>query len=144
LVWKKSPHGVYSPKLGYIALNVDLIQRESCWWWIGLWKLKSPLKTNISMWSVLENKVLTWDKMRKHQIEGSRWCLLCKGENESIDHILIFCPFTVKVWGEVALLLRQHCGWNGPMLESTWKNWMQDPIQNNLKALPLLIYIPIE
>jgi hypothetical protein len=36
LVWKKSPHGVYSPKLGYIALNVDLLQREPCWWWSGL------------------------------------------------------------------------------------------------------------
>jgi hypothetical protein len=139
LVWKKSPHGVYSPKLGYIALNVDLLQREPCWWWRGLWKLKAPLKTKIFMWSALVNKVPTWDKMRKHQIEGPGWCSLCKGENETIDHILIFFPFTLKVWGEVALLLRQHCGWNGPTLESTWENWLQDPTHKNLKSLPLLI-----
>jgi hypothetical protein len=45
LVWKKSPHGVYTPKLGYTALSVDLLQEEPSWWWRGLWKLKAPLKS---------------------------------------------------------------------------------------------------
>jgi len=31
LVWKKAPHGVYTPKLGYIALNIDLLQRQYSW-----------------------------------------------------------------------------------------------------------------
>jgi hypothetical protein len=77
--------------------------------------------------------------MRKRQIEGPGWCSLCKWENESIDHILIFFPFTLKVWGEAALLLRQQCGWNGPTLEATWGNWLQNTSHKNLKALPLLI-----
>jgi hypothetical protein len=144
-IWKmswsgKNPHmGFYTLKLGYIALNVDLLQREPCWWWRGLWKLKAPLKTKIFMWSTLVNKVPTWDKMRKRQIEGPGWCALCKGEIETIEHILISFPFTLKVWREVSLLLRQQCEWNGPTLESTWENWLQDASHKNLKALPLII-----
>jgi hypothetical protein len=139
LVWKKSPHGVYTPKMGYIALNVDLLQREPSWWWRGLWKLKAPLKSKIFMWSTLFNKVPTWDKMRKCQIEGPGWCTLCKGDTETIEHILITCPFTKKVWRDAALLLRQQCEWNGPTLETTWESWLLEASHKNLKALPLII-----
>jgi hypothetical protein len=40
-------HRVYTPKLGYIELNIDLLQRESCWWWSRLSKINFPLKTKI-------------------------------------------------------------------------------------------------
>ena len=32
LVWKKAPHGVYTPKLGYIVLSIDLLREEPLWW----------------------------------------------------------------------------------------------------------------
>jgi hypothetical protein len=65
LVWQHAPHGHYTPKLGYIHLNLDLYQREPRWWWKGLWKVRCPLKENIFMWCVLYNKVPTWDNMKK-------------------------------------------------------------------------------
>jgi len=74
------------------------------------------------MWFALLYKVPTWEKMRKHQIVGSGLCPLCKAKNESIAHILIFFPFTMKVWTETFAFLRQPCDWNQPSLESTWKN----------------------
>ena len=77
--------------------------------------------------------------MRKHQIEGPGWCTLCKGDIETIEHILISCPFTLKVWREAALFLRQQCEWNGKMLESTWKSWLLEASHKNLKSLPLII-----
>jgi hypothetical protein len=36
LVWQKDPHGVYTPKMGYVSLSIDLMQMEPCWWWRGL------------------------------------------------------------------------------------------------------------
>jgi hypothetical protein len=41
LVWKYAPHGVYTPKLGYIQLNIDMYLRDPSWWWKGLWKVHS-------------------------------------------------------------------------------------------------------
>jgi hypothetical protein len=84
LVWQKAPHGVYTPKLGYTTLSIDLLQEEPLWWWKGLWKLKAPLKSKLFMWTTLSNKVPTWDKMWKCQIEGPGWCSLCKGDSETI------------------------------------------------------------
>ena len=91
------------------------------------------------MWTTLFNKVPTWDKMRKRQIEGPGWCSLCKGDSETLNHILITYPFTKKVWSEFALLLRQRCEWNGQTLDSTWKSWLLEVSHKTLKALPLLI-----
>jgi hypothetical protein len=139
LVWQKPPHGVYTPKLGYTTFSLDHLQDEPRWWWKGLWKLKAPLKSKLFMWTALLNKVPTWDKMRKRQIEGPGWCSLCKGDSETLNHILITYPFTKKVWRDVALLLRKRCEWNGQTLDSTWKSWLLEVSHKTLKALPLLI-----
>jgi hypothetical protein len=44
LVWALDPFKVYTPKMGYIQLNIDLHLRDPEWWWKGLWKLSCPLK----------------------------------------------------------------------------------------------------
>jgi hypothetical protein len=54
---------VYTPKIGYTTLSVDLLREEPHWWWRRLWKLKTPLKIKLFMWTTLSNKVPTWDKM---------------------------------------------------------------------------------
>jgi hypothetical protein len=56
LVWKKDPSGTYTPKLGYIALSLDLFQQHQIWWWKGLWKLKCPQKAKIFLWAALNGK----------------------------------------------------------------------------------------
>jgi hypothetical protein len=107
LVWQKAPHGIYTPKLGYIALNVQIMHRDQNWWWRGLWKSKCPQKDNIFMWCIIYNKIPIWDNMRKRNIAGPGWCPLCKGANESCLHLFINCPFTQRVWEEIALRLNQ-------------------------------------
>jgi hypothetical protein len=39
LIWKHAPLGIYTPKLGYIQLNIAQHLREPLWWWKGLWKV---------------------------------------------------------------------------------------------------------
>jgi hypothetical protein len=76
LVWKKDPLGSYTPKSGYIALNIDPIQQNPRWWWKGLWKLKCPQKSKIYMWAALNNRIPTWDNLSRCQIEGPGRCSL--------------------------------------------------------------------
>jgi hypothetical protein len=33
LVWALDSLGIYTPKLGYIQLNIDLHLRDLNWWW---------------------------------------------------------------------------------------------------------------
>lgn len=55
LVWQKDPIGFYTPKSGYIALNINPMQQNPKWWWKGLWKLKCPQKAKNFMWATLNN-----------------------------------------------------------------------------------------
>jgi hypothetical protein len=65
LVWQKDPTGAYTPKLGYIALSLDLFQQQPIWWWKGLWKLKCPQKEKLFLWAALNQKIPTWEILQK-------------------------------------------------------------------------------
>jgi hypothetical protein len=95
LVWQKAPHGIYTPKLGYIALNVQIMHRDHNLWWRGLWKSKCPQKAKIFMWCIIYNKIPIWDSMRN--TTGPVGVLCAKGKMNhvctslSIVHLLKWC-----------------------------------------------------
>ena len=68
LIWKYSLHGSYTPKLGYIQLNIELHLRDPSWWWKGIWKEKFPLNSSIFMWCMIMDQVPTWDRMKMRQV----------------------------------------------------------------------------
>lgn len=41
MVWKHAAHEAYTPKLGYIHLNLDIHLWDPCQWWKGLGKLNA-------------------------------------------------------------------------------------------------------
>jgi hypothetical protein len=139
LIWDPAPSGIYSPKLGYLKYNSDLGLREPVWWWRKLWKVKSPTKTRLFMWNVLQNKVLTWDNLQKRNFFGPGWCSLCKYEGENILHLFLKCRFIKKVWTETSRLLDLHCVWDGRDLEHSWITWWKTRAFKHLRALPLLV-----
>jgi hypothetical protein len=105
LVWKKNPTGLYTPKAGYISLNLSLHQLPK-WWGKSLWKQKFPQKEKIFMWASLNNRIPTWENLNKRKIEGPGRCTLCKKANETTPHLLLTCPFTAKVWVETSKSLK--------------------------------------
>jgi hypothetical protein len=113
LIWASDPFGIYTPKSGYVQLNLDLHLRDPEWWWKGVWKLKYPPKSKIFLWCLLVKKVLTWDIMKKRQIEGPGWCSLCKCEEESQAHLFLFFPFSKAIWQEISQVMGRVLCWNG-------------------------------
>jgi hypothetical protein len=61
--------GNYSTKLGYDALFGPR-ENDEVWWWKKLWKVKYPPNSILFMWLDLNNKVLTWEMLRKRNREG--------------------------------------------------------------------------
>jgi len=59
----------YIVKLGYESL-LGFDHSKTVWWWSKLWKVKAPLKVKLLMWLALNEKVLTWEMMRKRNREG--------------------------------------------------------------------------
>lgn len=73
-LWDGDLRGVYTPKVGYVQLNIDPLQQDEKWWWRKIWKQKCPAKGKILVWTILENKIPTWDILQKSQFHGPSWC----------------------------------------------------------------------
>ena len=119
-VWDKTTNGKYNPKVGYLSISVDPFIRVVKWWWRGIWKVNCLSKNKLFGWDILENKVLTWDKLQKCNFEGSGWCSLYKNVLESSIHLFLLCPFSLVVWKEVLLLLNLHVEWRGITLDEAF------------------------
>jgi hypothetical protein len=118
---------------------IDLHNQDHVWWWKGLWKIKRPLKAHIFMWCLIKNKIPTWDRIKIWKIEGSGWCPLCKGDEDFGVHMFLLCPFVRKIWEEFLQVLGQMCRWKGNSVEESWKDWLAQPMNRNIKNLPLIL-----
>lgn len=97
LVWTPAEHGKYTPKLGYISLLLNHKPEITKEWWKQIWKLKTSPHTRIFMWSVLSNKTPTGDSLLHRSIYGLNWCVLCKEDSDSNEHLFLLCPNVIQV-----------------------------------------------
>lgn len=65
LVWVFSKRSQYNPKEGYLVTFNRRKPEDLTWWWNPIWKLKSPPKENLLLWSILSNKIPTEENLRK-------------------------------------------------------------------------------
>ena len=56
-------------------------------------------------WTTALGKILTIDNLRKRHLVILEWCNMCKRCGESIDHLLLHCPFAFEMWSMVFCLL---------------------------------------
>ncbi|WJZ89514.1 hypothetical protein VitviT2T_008730 [Vitis vinifera] len=98
--WSLSSSGLFSVKSFFLALskvsNPILFLPAKF-----LWSSKAPSKVKALAWLVAHGKVNTNDKLqlrRPYKSLGPQWCILCKGNGESIDHIFLHCPVTIGLW----------------------------------------------
>ena len=78
---------------------------EKAWWWQGLWECNSPLKTILTFWLAMNNKLLTWENLRKRGLQGPGICILCKKDDELTSHLFGTCTYAGQVWMDVARTL---------------------------------------
>lgn len=125
LVWSKnSTIREYMVKLGYAMKVEKEFQEEEKWWQALIWKLPSPLKSRISMWLDLENKLTTGDNGEKRGWFGPNTCVLCKQIIESVNHLFVSCSFSQEVWRLVVLNLNWQTQWNKPLSVDYTLEWL--------------------
>jgi hypothetical protein len=69
--------------------------------WKSIWKNKAPLKMTFFVRTAVLEKILILDNLRKKHIIVTEWCVLCKHNGESIDHLLLHCEVAMEVWSMV-------------------------------------------
>ena len=136
MVWDYHPSGCYTPKHGYIHLNVLVHDRDLVWWWKQLWKLKCPGKAKLLFWAILENKAPTWDILQKRFIEGPGFCALCRKAEETIHHLFVQCSFSQSIWTEVGNQLGFIGGWQGDSAHNAFQSWWSG--HKTFRAVPCI------
>ena len=66
-----------------------------------IWKCNIPHKIKVFAWLVALGRVNTCDMLQKRRSYcafSPSWCVLCKREGETGDHLFIHCRFTLKIW----------------------------------------------
>lgn len=102
LVWYfPNAGGKYSTKMGYQVL-INIENGDNCWWYKPMWSLKGPLKAKLFFWLILQNRVLTWERIQCRGKHSPGYCYLRKNSDESSVHLFFNCEFSREVWRVIA------------------------------------------
>ena len=65
-----------------------------------VWRSLTPPKSELLLWFLMVGKINTLDKLSRLKImQGvDTNCVLCQQEEESVNHLFFYCPFTWNVW----------------------------------------------
>ena len=115
-----------------------------CWWWSKIWKSNAPLKTIITLWFTLNNRLVTWEMLLKHGFEGPGYCSLCKAKNETHSHLFFHCVYAGTVWKKVVSKLDPSSSIEGEeSLEHRMKKWWNNERVGQYETFPTLFVYTI-
>jgi mannosylglycoprotein endo-beta-mannosidase len=140
VVWLGSKDGRFTVKSFYTSLRGDT---SSSIPWRDVWRSKVPMRVAFFVWEVMHGKILTIDNLRRRGICVIDWCYLCKGDAESIDHLLLHCSVASELWNFVLSLTQLT--WVMPasvvgVLQS-WKKKFKDPLAKAIwKMIPSCLW----
>lgn len=117
----------------------------------------SPPNSVFVGWLAIQGRLATCDRLAKFGIHHDPLCILCKRENETIDHLIFSCPFSAEVWQGMLKWKNHHrcChGWSQEVQIATpqlytmaftvatyhiWKERNSRKFQNCVTDVPSLI-----
>ena len=62
-----------------------------------IWKTSAPLKVKFFFWLVMHGRCWTADRWFRHGLQDSNACIFCDQDAETMNHILLGCPFSREV-----------------------------------------------
>jgi hypothetical protein len=74
------------------------------------------------VWLLLEQRILTWDKLTKRGFLGPSICLLCKESEENVLHLFGECSFIKNIWQTICKELKFVNNWQGGQFENSLLN----------------------
>ncbi|KAF8663290.1 hypothetical protein HU200_055900 [Digitaria exilis] len=96
--WNWEASGQYSVKSAYLALHTGSTHLHGA---DLIWKAWAPLKVKIFLWLTLLRRNWTADRRIRHGLQSHTKCLLCDQEDETTEHILIQCSYSIQIWWSI-------------------------------------------
>ena len=94
--------------------------------WQCIWSVKVPRMVSFFLWTAARDGILSIDNLFKKNFPLVNWCCLCWCDEETLNHLLLYCKFVHTLWSEVFSLFGVQ--WVLPKtvvsLLSAWWNWL--------------------
>lgn len=75
-------------------------------WLPAVWHPWAIKKCSIFLWLAFKNRLLTKQRMVRFGMSADPYCLFCSLEEESIDHLILSCPYSSLILGACPIPLR--------------------------------------
>ena len=101
-IWVRDPLG-FSCKSFLLSLTNDR-ELPSFEPFKFIWKSSIPYKIKVFAWLVVHGKLNTCDLIQRrnpHMALSPSWCVLCRKDGESVDHLLMHCEVSSKLWNQL-------------------------------------------
>jgi hypothetical protein len=96
--WTGASKGVYSAKDTYSMLcqgGLEFRMHKP------IWNSIAPTKCKIFCWLALKYRLWTADRRQRHGLQDdTSVCFTCLQDQDTVDHILMRCPFARQTWFE--------------------------------------------
>ena len=103
--WKKNKNGTFSVKSFYSSLSRGIrlpFPARTIWMpWV-------PIRANFFGWEAAWSRLLTIDRLKRFGWSIPNRCYLCKNEEETTDHLLLFCEKARMLWLMIFSLFGVH------------------------------------
>ena len=101
VVWRHNPSGLFSVRSfvdQYLKIQDSQMQAHNNF--KNIWKGIKPPRMELLVWFVIIGRLNTKDRFARFNIlqEDNSRCVLCKAEDETIDHLFVTCRFTWEIW----------------------------------------------
>ena len=110
----------------------------------SIWVARVPTKAAFFAWEASWGKVLTLDSLQRRGFQLPNRCFLCECEEESVNHILIYCTVVVRaLWDIVFGLVDVKWVSPGTVKEvlASWRgSWVGKKRKKIWDAIPLCIF----
>lgn len=122
----------FSPKTCYSALKTSV---EECSYKNRIWLKEVPNKVSFLLWAALNNSIPTRTMLLQRGMQlDSDWCVLCNGERETTDNLLIHCSFSFQVWDY--FIKSFHISWPLPSnILQLFISWNWNVLKGRCKTL---------
>uniref|UniRef100_A0A7N2L513 Reverse transcriptase zinc-binding domain-containing protein n=1 Tax=Quercus lobata TaxID=97700 RepID=A0A7N2L513_QUELO len=96
--WKLTKNGAFDIRSFYNKLRSLL---PIIFPWKGVWKVKAPRRVSFFVWTAVWDRILTGDNLRGRRMVFVDWCIMCRCNGETVDHLLLHCDKAYRLWSLV-------------------------------------------
>ena len=137
LRWKENKNGTFSVKSFYSSLSRGI---KNPFLARTIWMPWVPIRASFFGWEAARSRLLTTDRLKRFGWSIPNKYFLCKNEEETIDHLLLFSEKTKMLWLLILSLFgvqwvmhssvkRNLLGWHGSFVgKKREKAWTTAPL----------------